>query len=313
VEVIRMSARRVILEGPAARGVVIAADVLAELLGVMLDGSRKAVRLVVEGRSTANGTPPPAWLDRAVVFDVTGLGQGSTVVSTSARPLHETLPEHLAGLPWLDGATAGITGLDVWCAGLADALGDQRDSDRFDAPLLESYLGLGRILAKGFVALELEGPERLRIGHEQVEVIARLLASVPRPRQVRITGTLEPLEPGDRRFTLTLPHASVRGLLDEGMPSERLAEWSGRVVLASGLAIFRPSGSLLRLEAQRLDVPRKGAEVWNEVPKPLFAFAEPASTYRVPQTPHNGLAALIGQWPGDEGDDAVDEALEYIS
>jgi hypothetical protein len=249
-----MTPRRITFEGPAARGAVIAADVLVELLDMMLDGSRKAVRLLVEGRSTASGTPP-AWLEGAVVFDMTGLEQGSTVVSTSARPLRETLPEHLARIPTLDRTIEAATGLDVWFTGLGDAISGKRDSDRFDAELLETYTRFARILAKGFEAIGFEGPQPLRIGPAQVGEIAQLLASVPLPRQVRIAGKLEQLDPTGRRFTLTLQSGLVLGVVDESVPSERVAEWLGKPVVASGLAVFRPSGALLRLEAHRFDKP----------------------------------------------------------
>lgn len=70
-----MSSLRITLDGPAARGAVVAADVLAELLDVLLDGSRKAVRRLIEGRSTASDGTSPPWLEPSVVFDVTGLAE----------------------------------------------------------------------------------------------------------------------------------------------------------------------------------------------------------------------------------------------
>jgi hypothetical protein len=133
------------------------------------------------------------------------------------------------------------------------------------------------------------------------------------PRQVKVAGTLVQREPGARWFTLILPRARVPSVLDERVPLECLAEWLGKPVVVAGRAVFGPSGALLCLQAHRLEEPRKGAELWSRVPKPLFVRAEAANAHRVMQRPRRGLDAIIGHWPGDEDDHAVDEALEYLS
>lgn len=308
-----MVARRISLEGASARGAVISADVLHELLGVVLDCSRKAVRLLVEGRSSARGQAPP-WLDDAVAFDVVGFASGSTQVLTHMRPLREALAERHAHIHSLDRTIGGASALDVLTWGLQDALSGKRDSDRFDVDLLESYRRFGRVLSKGFDSIDLGGPEPVCIDVERVAIVERLVAAVPQPRKSRVTGMLERVEHDGRRFTLRLHDgSSVLGVADDDLQTERLAESVGSRVTITGLAVFRPSGSLLRLEATRVDAPRKGSEVWSIPPTPLFGFAEPVATYRVPQTSRSGLNAIMGTWPGDEDDDTVEETLELIS
>lgn len=298
-----MTSRRISLQGTAARGAVISASVLHELLGVVLEGSHGAVRLLVEGRSTGEGTVP-SWLDEAAAFDVVGFEAGSTQVLVQTRPLREALERP----PSIFGAAAA---LDVLAWGLRDALAGHRDSERFDAHLLRSFGAFGRVLSKGFHAIELGGDEPVLIDASGLQAFAALEAAIPRARRVRVTGVLEEVEP--RRFELRLTDGSTaRALVDE-VPQDRLASSSGRKVVVSGLAVFKPSGALLRIEATSIEEPRRGAEIWAKPPVPLFGFAEPAAKYRVPQTSQTGINAIMGTWPGDEDDDTVDEVLELIS
>src|SRR5690606_24949142 len=80
------------LVGPLARGARVSAPLLRDLLDTLVEGARRAVRLRLEGRSTARGASP-SWLDEAVNFDVVGLEQGSTVVDIEAPSLEEALPK----------------------------------------------------------------------------------------------------------------------------------------------------------------------------------------------------------------------------
>lgn len=305
-----MISHDITLEGPAARGAVIAGDVLHALLDVMIDGSRKAVRLLVEGRSTASGIVP-AWLERAAAFDFIELAPGSTHVVTRAKPLREAVPEVFSQTTLPGDA---VSALDVFAAGLRDAMQGNADSDRFDAQLLKSYAKFERILAKGFHTITIGGPVPVRVDHESVEIAARLRSSVPSPRQVRVTGKIEQITHSDRRFTLLLEDGSaVVGVANDDVPPERMAESFGKPVVVSGLAIFRPSGALLRVEVQRFDEPRKGSELWATMPRPLLGARAAPARRKGKKSSWGTLDDIIGEWPGDEDDDEISHALELMS
>jgi len=77
-----MLKHQISLNGPNARGVRISAVLLKDLLDVIVDGTRGALRLKIEGRSFARGSDP-AWLGRAADFEITGLNTGSTLIERS--------------------------------------------------------------------------------------------------------------------------------------------------------------------------------------------------------------------------------------
>jgi hypothetical protein len=117
----------------------------------------------------------------------------------------------------------------------------------------------------------------------------------------------------DRAFTLIMQSGEqIRGVLAEGEP-EVLAPFFGQVAVVSGVAQFRPSGSVLRIDA---DLLQPGGErdlaLWSESPRPLFAPADPRELRR-PQGPRSGINAVIGAWPGDETDEEIFALLEEMS
>ena len=86
----------------------------------------------------------------------------------------------------------------------------------------------------------------------------------------------------------------------------------GQSVVVSGMAVFRPSSRLLRIEAEAIDPAGSDAAVWARVPAPLFRIMDTASL-RQPQGPRSGVNAIIGRWPGEESDEEITGALRELS
>ena len=80
----------------------------------------------------------------------------------------------------------------------------------------------------------------------------------------------------------------------------------------AGTAFFRPSGSLLRIEADSIEPAGLESAVWSRVPAPLFRGAD-GSSLRQPQGIRSGLNAIIGRWPGDETEEELAAALRELS
>ena len=84
-----------------------------------------------------------------------------------------------------------------------------------------------------------------------------------------------------------------------------------RVVVA-GQVIYRPSGRMLRVDADRVVSGEGEAAIWSEIPssveRPLHA-----QELHKRQGPRSGVAAIIGRWPGDETNEQVDKALTEMS
>lgn len=128
-----------------------------------------------------------------------------------------------------------------------------------------------------------------------------------------VAGQLDTIRYSDRAFTLVLQSGEgLRGIATESVEPGDLARLFGQPALVTGLAKFRPSGKVLRVEAERIEPAPGDITVWSTMPRPLAATIEP-SRLRAPTGPKSGVAAIFGQWPGDESDEQIRAALEELS
>jgi hypothetical protein len=117
--------KRIRIKGPGARGARIDAALLRDLLDVLVDGCQQAVRLRIEGRSTAQGKTP-AWLARAAAIEIVGLSPGSTVIALEVPALAEAVPERFGQADLFTPVDAGLTCLDLFEESLRDAMQGER-------------------------------------------------------------------------------------------------------------------------------------------------------------------------------------------
>jgi hypothetical protein len=104
----------------------------------------------------------------------------------------------------------------------------------------------------------------------------------------------------------------LRGVADNIKP-EQMASHFGKQVVLSGTAVYRPSGALLRIEADHLGAASDvDLDLWSSEPKPLETEMDVHSLRR-PQGPRSGINAIFGQWPGDETEEQLLADLEEIS
>jgi hypothetical protein len=153
----------------------------------------------------------------------------------------------------------------------------------------------------------------LTVTVEGMEVVRRLQRETPRPQRIRVAGVVDAIRHSDQAFTLVLESgAAIRGVLADG-GADALVPHFGRIAVVSGWAQFRPSGSLLRVDAEDL---HPGTEddlsLWSALPRPLRPGFAPQELHRA-QGPRSGVNAIIGQWPGDESEEELLAALSEIS
>jgi hypothetical protein len=283
------------------------------LLEVLLESCKGAVRLAFERRSAAAETDASSWMERIVDFDLLGIEGGSTRLVLEAPSLEAVVPDLPVGAEFVRAIGVETTAFDLFLAGLRDATRAEGDSERFDVPLLETYGRLGQLLMLGFEEIEIGGDPPCRLNAAAFDVLAMLKLRTPLSRQVRVAGRLETVPHAEHAFTLRLPEGVVYGLVSGNVTPDQLARLAGTQVVVSGLAVFRASGRVLRIEAHHVEAADERASVWRHMPRPLFEAAEPVASYRLRQGPQSGLAAIMGKWPGDETDEEIAAILEHLS
>ncbi len=309
-----MITRRIRISGPRARGVRIEGALLRDLLDVLVDGCQQAVRLRVEGRSTAQGKPP-AWVTRAASFDVVALKEGSTVLVVEAPSLAEAVPEQFAQADLFTPVEPARSCLDLLEESLRDAVEGKPDSDAYDDGLIKTFEDFSRVLRHEVDVVEFMDGAPLRVDLRGVETCHRLWNATPPDQRVRLAGKLDVLRHSDRMFTLILESGSpVRGVVaSEAIDLAELGAMWGSSAVVSGVAKFRPSGSLLRIEAEVIErAGEKDLSLWGTLPQPVFGPLDERAL-RQPQGSRSGVSAIFGQLPGEESDEEIIEALDRFS
>lgn len=233
----------IVHSGPFLRGV----------LDALVDGCQQATRLLVEGRSSAAGTPP-SWLEQAAAFQVRQLRGAEIVLDT--RPLGDALPPGLPLPPSPATAEAlSRSGLDLFEDGLEHAVSGVAESDRYDRKLIETFEAFGRLLGDGIDSIELINGRTLRVDERAVRAVRDLRSRTPDDRKGSLVGTLREIHLDARRFVLGLDTGErVAGIVaaSEALGAD-LGALLGQRVLVTGVLRYRPSGRVLRVEAERID------------------------------------------------------------
>jgi hypothetical protein len=292
-------------------------QISSALLRHLNETARPCVRMAIEGASASAGAPPQ-WLERASDIRTRGFEHrhGRTLLHVKAPTLGEAAPELFAQQKlWPGVASPEDTALQL--IGKVSCVIRQQEaaSDMYDQPLLKRISHWNTLFHRNVHRIEMpaaHGSATLTSGTLDLKVVenARLLSDqVPAPRQVRVVGKLDMVRHSTRSFGLLLENGEeVRGVLQEGDPALLLA-YFGRTINVFGKAVYRPSGSLLRIDAQELVDSAEGKSAFGSIPAALSSKPRPDKRL---QNTKAGVGAFFGTWPGDETDEELLAALAEI-
>lgn len=290
---------------------------LRDLLDAVDRGARGSVRLRLEGRSGARGGPTPGWVHRAARFEVAGFTRDVPGVELHAPSLRDAIPDRLAQYHLFEAVDAEQSALGLMGTSLEEATEGNENSDAYDEGLLSTFEEFRRVFRHGVDEVEIRNGRRdapaVHLTPAGLEVVTRLQRETPRPQRVRVAGVVDAIRHSDQAFTLVLGSGTaIRGVLAEGKP-DALVPFFGKPTVVSGLAHFRPSGALLRVDAESLSPgDERDLALWAAIPQPL-ASPFSAQELRRPQRTRAGVSALLGEWPGDETEDEIFAMVAEIS
>ena len=296
----------------------VSAATLQEAVGALLEGARQATRFAVEGESVRKG-PRPAWLDAACAIDVTGISAGSTLISLEAPTLREA--EAAICGDNAQGALFEEREDDLRERSAIDLFGEileavmERDPDDIvaDRALLDTCVRFATLSGAGLQGLQLEGLTRrsgpLVITPSDVPKMERRRDETPAPRAARVVGTLDTISASRADLTLVLKDgARIPARLDSP-DSETLKALFGQRVVVSGMAHYRPSGRLLKLDVESIAATSDDDSVFEATP---VALRNAPVMQMTPQDASSGVSAFFGTWPGDESEEELLEAQQAI-
>lgn len=307
-----MKTARLHLFGPGMRGRRVSAALLQDVFSALLEGAKRAVRLQLEGRSVAPGHSP-SWLDAAASFDLVNVEEGSTVLRLESPSLIEAVPEQFRQVQMFTSLDPKSTSLDLLGDALDDAMG-ARDSESYDDGLLDALLKLQKLSAHGVTKVDFVARKKLTFDEDRIKQLAVLKKSIAADQRVILAGKLDAIRHSDRMFTLDVEGTGgVRGVFTDAISAGEIQTLWGKAIRVSGLVKFKPSGAVQRIEADAIEAASDAdIAMWSSMPRPISHGLD-VRNLRKPQGPRSGVAAVFGQWPGEETDEEVQRALSELS
>lgn len=293
-----------------------------ELIGPVLahlhETLQDTVRMGFLHSSRARGRVPASLRQAA---DVRYLGH--TADGDTATLLHFEVPsfgEAAADLYrqqslWEDGPQPEQTAFELLGSALSDVAARCADSSRFDSGLLRRFASYRRMFGRGHlnrIALpDTALPQPGQLDASVAEAANTLCSATPAPRRVRVAGRLDVLGASQGVLKLDIGQGDVVTALWEG-DVEALKDYFNKDVVIEGMAMFRPSGTLLRVDATAIAAASARDDFFRIVPSGVLP-QDFLRTARLRPGEKSAYARILGSIPAEETDEEFAAAVEAMS
>ncbi len=276
-----------------------------------------AVRMAVEGASAPRGGRP-RWLHDAADVRLVDYGarDGATLLHVEAPLLGAAAPELFEQRElWPQAPPEDATAVDLLAGSALDIRKQNPDSSLYDLALLHRMARLRLVFTAGLRAISLpfgrNGAPAVPLDQEAAASARLLSERTPPPREVRVVGKLDMIRYSTRSFALKMTDGTeVRGVLEGDQPIEIVGQRLGQPALVLGRAVYRPSGTLLRIDARAIETGEGQPTLWEKVPPPMNR--KPRIERLKPGEATRWLDSFFGKWPGEETEEDLLEALREL-
>lgn len=307
------------LEAPSGLGRYPRPDLIGPLMTHLPQTLQDAVRMGFLHSSRATGRISTALKAAADVQYVGVDGEGSTGTAITFRvPRFGTAAPTLfeQGKFWDDTPAADATAFDLLGYALRDVQDERADSVHFDQPLLKRIGSYGRLFNQGLtrISMEAAGGQVPRLDADVVKRANALSRATPSSRRVRVAGRLDLMGASQGVLKLHVrPNVVVTALWTGPDPIETYRELFNRDVLVEGFGVFRPSGSLLRIEADALAPAGQQDEFFRQLPVATSPARDHLAAARLRVGEKSAYGAIRGVIASEESDEEFVAAVEELS
>jgi hypothetical protein len=308
------------LEGPDGLGKKPLPELIGPVLTSLHDTLQDSVRMRFLHSSRAPGRLRRELKDAAAVrfLGHDGVGTSVTVLYFEVPRLGETAADFFSQQKfWEDDEQPNPehTSFDLFSAALQDVAARKVDSAKYDVPFLQTIARYKTTLKHGLDRISVDGVshESVSIDKQVVTAASELAAVTPPERRVRITGRLDVMAASQGLLKLRIrPGESVTALWNESQPIEVHRELFNRDVVVEGIAVFRPSGRILRIDAKAVAPAAVQDDFFRQLPQSNMI----RDYDRMARTPlaekKSPFARLLGALPSDESDEEYQAAIESL-
>lgn len=306
------------LEGPSGLGAKPRPELIGPVLTHLHDTLQDAVRMGFLHSSHPRGRIPRGIKAAAEVRYIghAEADENATLLRFEVAPFGEVAADlfRQARL-WDDMPTPDQTAFELLGAALDDIGTRREESNRFDPGLLRR-IARYKVFRRGLSRIVLPDVAAPRPSQFDAGVIASahaLCDATPQSRRVRVSGRLDLMGVSQGVIKIHVAGgAVVTALWDGKEPIDELRSLLNRDVVCEGVGVFRPSGTLLRIDADAVAaagvgdagfavVPR--AAKGGDIKRQLLLKSGEVSVY----------GELLGSIPAEESDEDFAAAIEAMS
>jgi hypothetical protein len=287
-------------------------DVCAGIMGRISPLFVGSLRMAMEGTSVASGRPP-AWLERA--SDVRFLDYGhdgdDTLIALGLPCLGDAAGElYRQGKLWDTRPELDDTAFEVFRHVVDEVAAEDNESSWYDRQLLARLARMKQVFGGRLAAIRLSDTV---VNPAVTATAARLSASTPATRQIRVVGVLDMIRHSTRGFSLRLESGEeVHGVMENADGLGALPDFFGKSVLVLGRAVYRPSGRLLRIDAAGIEDGSGAAALFSKIPPAQAVRPSASGRWKISESGKRGVPAFFGSWPGNETDADFDALVQEI-
>lgn len=292
-------------------------ELIGPVLGRMHDTLLDAVRMGFLHSSHARGRIPLCLKQAADVRFIGHVaGRDDSTILRFEVPEFGSVAEELfeQGQLWDSGPKPEQTAFDLLTASLHDVRQMTKDSERFDHALLRRFANYRRLLRRGLTSIALPNAKAVEesIDEPLSEAAESLFLETPPTQRVRMCGRLDSLTVSRHVLGLYLDDGTAVTAVWTNDGFVDLANYLDKQIVIEGLAEFRPSGTLLRVDADAIRDASAGDSSFSTVPLPEVRrnYQKAAATVRPGQKPY---ASIFGLIPGEESDEVFAAAVAELS
>ena len=267
--------------------------------------------------SRARGRVPTSLRAAAEVRFIGHTGEnGATLLHFEVPTFGSVASElFLQRLLWDDGPKPEETAFELFGAALHDVAVRRTESNRFDPGMLRRIRTYQRVLRRGIDRITMPDTaveQRGQIDADVVIAASELSAVTPTPRRVRVAGRLDVMGASQGVLNVDVhPGEIVTALWEGEEPVETLREFFNRDVVVEGVGVFRPSGSLLRVDADAIAPASSQDEFFRRVPSAV-ARRDYHKLARLKVGDKSAYAQLRGSLSAEESDEEFDAAVAAL-
>lgn len=218
---------------------------------------------------------------------------------------------------WDDGPEPEQTVFELLGAALADVAACREESNRFDPGLLRRFARYRPLFARGHltrIALpDTIGAEAARLDYAVAGAAGDLAARTPASNRVRVVGRLDVMGASQGVLKVEVkPGVVVSGLWEGDGHVDSLRDYFNRDVVIEGRAVYRPSGSLLRVDVDAIGNATPADEYFRALPSGR-AQRNAVRVARLRPGESSPYARILGLIPAEESDEEFLAAVEALS